>query len=339
MIPLADIAQHLEIARDGLPTLEVTGVNTLEDAGPSELSYLAEERYVAQAKSTKAGVLLVSASLADVEHSAGFAIVVDDAGHAADRVLDLFHTPPSAPAAGVHPSAVVDKSAELPDDVAIGAGCVVGARSRLGRGTVLHANVTVGSDVAIGEDCRLFPGVVLYDRVTLADRVVLHANVAIGCDGFGYRFDGQAHRKIAHVGTVVIEDDVEIGASTTVDRGKFAETRIGAGTKIDNLVQVAHNVRIGKACILCANVGVAGSTVLGNGVVLAGGAGVRDHVTLGDGVTVAAFSAVPNDVKAGETVVGAPAVPQRDFLREQGALRKLPDMMKQVRGVLKGFKK
>ena len=249
------------------------------------------------------------------------------------RLLEYLAPPVPRPAAGIHPGAVVADTASIGRDVAIGPHCMVGANVALGHGTVLHAGVTIGDDVTIGDECELFAGVVVRERCTIGHRVTIHANSVIGTDGFGYRWDGTKHAKQPHIGTVVIEDDVEIGSCTCIDRGKIDETRVGSGTKIDNLVQVGHNVRIGRHCILCAGVGVGGTAVLEDGVVLGGAAGVRDHVRLGAGVQVGALSGIPNDIPAGQAVVGAPALPHRDYLREQAAIRKLPEALRTIRAL------
>jgi UDP-3-O-[3-hydroxymyristoyl] glucosamine N-acyltransferase len=191
--------------------------------------------------------------------------------------------------------------------------------------------VAIGDDVSLGEQCVLHPHVVLRERVTLGNRVIIHAGSVIGSDGFGYRWDGARHRKIPQIGTVIIEDDVEIGACVCIDRAKFSATRIGHGTKIDNLVQVAHNVQVGPHCILVAQAGVAGSVRLGSGVVLGGQSAVRDHIQMGDGSMLAACSGVMQDVEPKQVVSGLPAIPHRQNLREQAALRRLPDLVTQVR--------
>jgi UDP-3-O-[3-hydroxymyristoyl] glucosamine N-acyltransferase len=189
----------------------------------------------------------------------------------------------------------------------------------------------VGSDVTIGDDCELFANVVVRERVTIGSRVVIHAGAVLGSDGFGYRWDGQRHAKVPQIGTVIVEDDVEIGSCACIDRAKFAATVIGRGSKIDNLVQIAHNVKIGPHCLIAGQAGLAGSVTLGAGVVLGGGVGLRDHIELGDGAMVAASSGVAADVPAGEVVAGTPALPRRQALREQAALRRLPDLVTQVR--------
>ncbi len=195
----------------------------------------------------------------------------------------------------------------------------------------MHAGAVIGDDCIVGDDCDIYPNVVIRERVIIGNRVAIHAGSVIGSDGFGYRWDGKKHAKVPQIGTVVIEDEVEIGSCVCIDRAKFGFTRIGRGTKIDNLVQIAHNVQIGAHSIIVGQTGIAGSVILGTGVVLGGQAAVRDHVSIGDGAMVAARSAIANDVPARTTVSGMPALPHRQSLREQAAIRRLPELIVQVR--------
>ncbi len=259
------------------------------------------------------------------------ALVVDDVELALAKVLPLFAAPIPRPLPGIHVTAHVANSAVVPADAAIGPHVIIGARTRLGSRCVLQANVVLSDDVVIGDDCQLFHGVVVRERVTIGNRVTIHAGSVIGMDGFGYRWDGKQHVKIPHIGAVIVEDDVEIGSCVCVDRAKFGATRIGRGSKIDNLVQVGHNVQIGPHCIIVGQVGLAGSCKLGAGVVLGGQAAVRDHIQMGDGSMAAACSAVAQDVEPKMIVSGTPAIPHRQSLREQAALRQLPDLRTQVR--------
>jgi UDP-3-O-[3-hydroxymyristoyl] glucosamine N-acyltransferase len=239
--------------------------------------------------------------------------------------------PLPAPPVGVHPSASVAESASLGAGVAIGPNVVIEAGARVGAHTILHAGVSIGQDSSIGDDGRLWNNVVVREGCHIGDRVVIQPNAVIGADGFGYYHHEGRHRHIPHTGRVIIGDDVEIGACSCVDRSKTGDTVIGSGTKIDNLVQVAHNVVIGENCLLCAQVGVAGSAVLGQYVVLGGHVGIRDNIVLHDGVMVGACSCVPQDVPAGTKVTGIPAVESRQFLREHATMRKLPALISQVR--------
>jgi UDP-3-O-[3-hydroxymyristoyl] glucosamine N-acyltransferase len=210
---------------------------------------------------------------------------------------------------------------------------VIGPGVTIGADTVLHANLSIMADSVIGADCRLYPGAVIRERCEIGDRVVIHCNAVIGSDGFGYTAssDGSGLMRIPHIGGVKIESDVEIGAGTCIDRGKFAQTVVGAGTKIDNLCQIAHNCRIGRCCLLAGRVALAGSVTLGDGVRLGGGVGVRDQVTIGAGASLAAYAAVMHDVPAGAVWGGYPAQDTKTALREIAAIRKLPDFIKHVR--------
>ena len=332
MPTLAELADRLGVApADGWAAIRVDGVDTLADAGPGDVSFLADARYRRQLAGTRAAAVIVSRDLVAEASAPCPVLIVDDAGAASDAVLDWLAVPHAHPPIGRHPSAVVADSATLAEGVAVGPHVVIGEGCRIGTGCVLHAGVVLGDGVALGDACELMPGVVVRDRCTLGRRVIVHANSTIGTDGFGYRFDGRQHRKIAHVGTVEVGDDVEIGSCTTIDRGKFAATRIGDGTKIDNLVQIAHNVQVGRLCIICADVGIAGSTTVGDGVILAGGSGLKDHIVVGDGARIGAFSGAAGDVPPGQTLSGVPAVPQREWLRAQLFLRKLPELARQVR--------
>jgi UDP-3-O-[3-hydroxymyristoyl] glucosamine N-acyltransferase len=308
-------------------------VAALLDADAGDLSFLSSEHYHKQFEVTRATAVLVGrkVKLRRPEASRAVVLTVDDAELAMSRVLELFAPPIPRPAVGVDSMARVDATAQLGEGTAVGPFTVIGARSRLGRGVVIHAGVYIGSDVVIGDNCELFPHVTVRERITIGNRVIINANSVLGTDGFGYRWDGRQHDKVPQIGTVVIEDDVEIGSSVCIDRAKFGVTRVGRGTKIDNLVQIAHNVTIGPHCLIVAQVGIAGSVRLGTGVALGGQTAVRPHVTLGDGVASAACSAIAKDFPANTTVSGLPALPHRQSLREQAALRRLPDLIVQVR--------
>jgi UDP-3-O-[3-hydroxymyristoyl] glucosamine N-acyltransferase len=235
------------------------------------------------------------------------------------------------PPAGVHPTAVVAPTAEVAAGAHLGPYVVVGAGARVGAGAVLHAHVVVGDECEIGEAAVLHPHVVLYRGTRIGARSVLHAGTVLGADGFGYAYDAGVHHKIPQLGHVEIGADVEIGALSAVDRALLGASRVGDGTKIDNLVQVGHNVEIGRAAVLCGQAGIAGSTRLGDGVVLAGQAGVGGHLTIGDGVQVASKSAVYDDVAAGEAVAGIPAQPIGVWRRQQALARRLTDFWRRLR--------
>lgn len=332
MIPtLADIAALLASPAPAEADRPVRGVATPSDAGPDELTFVGTEAYAKQLPATRAVGAIVHRKVRVPEGYRGVTFMVDDADLAVAKVLQLFAPPTPRPPVGVDPQARVAPSARLGENVAVGPFVFVGEHARLGRNTVLHAGVYVGDDVAIGDDCELFPQAVVRERITIGSRVVIHAGSVLGSDGFGYRWDGGRHAKVPQIGTVVIEDDVEIGSCVCVDRAKFSATRVGRGTKIDNLVQVGHNVTIGPHCIIVGQTGLAGSVTLGTGVVLGGQAAVRDHVTMGDGAMAAGCSGVVEDVAPKQVVSGLPAIPHRQTLREQAALRHLPELRNQVK--------
>ena len=331
MPTLSDIAALVGSAPPVDGNRPVTGIATLVDARPDELSFITSDAFAGQLATTRAAGVIMQKKLRLTPPPDQTMLVVDDADLAVAKVLELFAPSVPRPPDGIDPAARVAVTASLALDVAVGPNAFVGERTHVGARTVLHPGVYVGDDVVIGEDCVLYPNVVVRERITLGSRVIIHASSVLGTDGFGYRWDGSRHAKVSQIGTVVVEDDVEIGSCVCIDRAKFAATRIGRGTKIDNLVQIAHNVQVGPHCIIVAHVGIAGSATLGAGVVLGGQVAVRDHVTVGDGAMVAATSAIAEDVPPKSFMSGTPALPHRQSLREQAALRRLPDLVVQVR--------
>jgi UDP-3-O-[3-hydroxymyristoyl] glucosamine N-acyltransferase len=332
---LSDIAEMLNCPMPKTGSrVSITGLATLADAKPGELSFLGHDKYVKQFATTKASAVIVDKGVKlppiPTPDSGPVLLLVDNADLAMAQVLALFAPPIPRPQVGRNPTAFVAPSASVGDGARIGHHAFVGDNCRIGGNVVLHPGVYVGCDVDMGDDCELFPNVVVRERVTIGSRVTIHAGTVIGSDGFGYRWDGSAHAKVPQIGTVEIGDDVEIGSCVCIDRAKFAATVIGAGTKIDNLVQIAHNVRTGPHCVIVAQVGIAGSAELGTGVVLGGQVAVRDHAKIGDRAQAAATSGIAEDVPAGEIVMGTPALPRRQTLREQAALRKLPQIKDKV---------
>jgi UDP-3-O-[3-hydroxymyristoyl] glucosamine N-acyltransferase len=329
-VTLADIARVLDATAPTDGARVIAGVASLADAGSDDVTMVTSDAYVkAFAKTAARAVIVPRKMSAPAGNKTIFR--VDDVEAATAKVLELFAPPPQHPAVGIDPTARVADTATIGPDAAIAHYVVIGQRTTIGRNVALHAGVVIGDDVTIGDDCELYPNVVLRERVAIGHRVVIHAGSVIGTDGFGYRWDGQRHAKVPQIGTVLIEDDVELGSCVCVDRAKFGATRIGRGTKVDNLVQVAHNVQIGPHSIIVAQTGIAGSAKLGTGVVLGGQTAVRDHITVGDGATAAARSALANDVPAKQLVSGMPALPHRQSLREQAAIRRLPELLVQVR--------
>jgi UDP-3-O-[3-hydroxymyristoyl] glucosamine N-acyltransferase len=326
---LGELAEVLQARLDGDPGRVVTGVAPLESAGPDQISFLTDLRYRGAADTSRAGAFLVPRDVRDLPAPT---LGCDAPQQALIQLLGLFHPPVPTPA-GVDRTAVVAPEARIDPSASVGPLCVVESGAVIGPGARLHALVYVGPGVEIGDDTVVYPHVSLRDGVRVGRRVIIHCGAVLGADGFGFAFDGTAHRKIPQVGGVLIEDDVEIGANTTIDRATFGDTIVGRGTKIDNLVQIGHNVVVGEHSLLVAQVGISGSSRLGRGVVLAGQVGVADHVTIGDGVIAGARSGIGASLAAGEKVLGAPARPIGQAKRIMIAEGRLPEMLHRVRAL------
>ena len=332
MPTLNDIARALGVTLpENIVDREIRRVASLDDAGPDDLSYVTSDRWFDRLLKSKVGTVLAPAKLATLPATPATVIRVPDAELAMAKVLTLFAPPPARPAVGVHPSAVIAPDAKLGDNVAVGPNVSIASGATIGRNTVLHAGVVVGEFVQVGDDCEIYPNAVLRERIIIGSRVILHANAVIGTDGFGYRWDGTQQLKIPQIGIVVLEDDVEVGSGSCIDRAKFGETRIGRGTKIDNLVQIGHNVTIGMHCVICGQTGIAGSTKIGDRVIMGGNSAAADHAIIADGVMLAARGAVSGGTKPGQIMAGAPAIPHRDWLKQQAGISKLPKMIKELR--------
>ena len=302
----------------------------LGEAGPGDITFVEHERYAAQLPASRASAAVVSLSLQAngltlIRVSDPLTAFVTIACHLRDRVEPPRHG--IDPLASIHPTAVIGPDASVFPFAMVGEGTVIGARCRL------HSGVAIGRYCRLGDDVELYPHVVLYDDTILGHRVIVHANSVLGADGFGYRFQNGSHFKVPQLGRVEVGDDVEIGACTTIDRGTFQATRIGDGTKIDNLVQVAHNCHIGRHNLLISQVGIAGSSSTGDYVVIAGQVGIADHVQVGDRVVIGAKAGVTKDIAPGERMLGAPATPEREQKRILMSLEKLPEMRREIRRI------
>jgi UDP-3-O-[3-hydroxymyristoyl] glucosamine N-acyltransferase len=328
-----ELARLLRAELRGSGDVLIHGFNLIPEAGPTDLTFVGEAKYIKAWKNSRAAAAVVSAKLLPQFDPADSRplIAVEDADRGMIDLLRAVAPPEPQPDPGVHPSAVVHPDAVLGARVRIGPHVTLDRGVKLGDDVVLHAGVRIYADVEIGDGCVLHANTVVRHRCRLGRRVLLHQNVSIGADGFGYRppRGGEGWIKIPHIGNVVLEDDVEIGAGTCIDRAKFGTTWIGEGTKIDNLCQIGHNVRIGRHCSISGLTGVAGSTVIEEGVLIGGGCNIRDHITIGARARVGGASGVSADVPAGATVMGYPADDVQACLRQWASVRKLPEVLRQ----------
>lgn len=333
------VAQVAQITGSEAPTLQdqpITALCSLEDAHEGGLCYLTSLEKAEMLKDLKASALLVPESAKDKKLPFNGALLYAKNPEWAFILLMKYvdaqhqkHTP------GIHPTAVISQSAKLGNNVCVGAYTVVEDGAQIGDNTVIFPQCYIGKDVVIGKNCYIYPQVVIREECVLKDYVILQAGAKIGSDGFGFSFHDGRHQKIPQIGNVVLGNDVEIQSNTCIDRAKISSTVIGDNTKIDNLVQVGHNVHVGMSSIMCAQVGVAGTTEIGNGVILAGQVGLAGHMTIGDRAQVGAQSGVMSSIPAGQTYFGYPAMPQREAFKLQAILRKLPEMHKEFRSLKK----
>jgi UDP-3-O-[3-hydroxymyristoyl] glucosamine N-acyltransferase len=314
-----------ELRGDGATV--ISGVASLDRATDRDITFLGDRRYAPLFEKSLAGIALISPPLANHQGGPTCRIVVPKPHDSLLKLLPALYPEPE-PLSGIHPTVVIGTRTRLGTNVAIGPYTVIGNDARIGDNVRIDSHCRIHDGAVIGAESALFHNVTLYSGARVGRRVRIHAGARIASDGFGYVFQDGEHRKIPHVGHAIIEDDVEIGANTTIDRGSIDDTIIGAGTRIDNLVQIAHNVRIGRMCLIMAQVGVAGSSRVEDGVILAGQAGLSGHLTIGKGAIIAAQAGVFGDVPAGETWSGYPARPHKDALRAQAASFKLPAMMR-----------
>lgn len=331
-LTLQEVADLVGGRVSGDATVRVSGVAPLDQADDGRLTILTDRRYLGELAATRGAAVLVSAALAGEVRPGLPAVIVDDAHAALAAVLARFHPPPAGRPM-VHPTAVLGERLRMGREVSIGPYAVLEEDCRLGDRVRVAAHVVVGRGSTIGEDSVLHPHVVVYPGTVVGRRVVVHAGACLGADGFGYAFVEGAYRKIPQVGRCVVEDDVEIGANTCIDRGSIGDTVVGMGSKLDNLVQLGHNVRVGARTAMAAQAGVAGSTRIGTGVVLGGQAGVAGHVEVGDGARVSAQAGVTGDVAPGASVTGFPARNLREYLRASALMLRLPELVKRLRAL------
>ena len=328
---LGDLARLVGGTLTGDGSTLIRAVNGIKEAGAGEITFLSNPKYASLLGTTRASAVIVGPGVATPLP----AITVANPDLAFGRIAERLNGVIPKPAPGIHPTAVVAKDARIGRDVSIGACAVVEAGASIGDGTVLHAQTYVGRDAKVGPGCLVYPQVVIREQCEVGARVILHSGTVVGSDGFGYATEKGVHHKIPQVGIVVLEDDVELGANVTVDRARFGRTVIGRGTKIDNLVQIGHNVVTGEGCLLVSQSGVSGSTRLGKFVILAGQAGLIGHLEIGDGAIITAQSGVTKDVPPGSVMAGAPASERTAHLKELAALSKLPEALQEIRRLRK----
>jgi UDP-3-O-[3-hydroxymyristoyl] glucosamine N-acyltransferase len=331
-VRVGELAERLGGTLDGDPEVEITGVAGIREAAPGDLTFLANPRYAAHVRETRASALLLGNGPAGNHLGISIPrILVDDPYQAFIAAARLFRPPSPPPPPGVHPTAVVAPDVVLGEGVSVGPQAVIDAGARIGERTIVGALVHVGRETAVGRACHLHPGVVVRETCTLGDHVIVHAGTVIGADGFGFAWDGSSHRKIPQTGVVVIDDDVEIGAGCAIDRGTVGETRIGRGCRLDNLVHIGHNVQIGEHTLIIAQVGIGGSTRVGEHVTLAGQVGIVGHVEIGDGVQIGAQAGVTNSIPAGSRVWGYPAMPLAQSKRVYASIKRTPELLRTVK--------
>jgi len=335
----AEIAEIVKGELCGDCQIPLTGVSSLDEALAGDVSFYGNDKYRDLLLSTKASLVLVPQDFPEPPPAGRAWLRCASPSSSFTEVIRIFSPAPVAYPAGIHPTAVIDATANIASTAHIGPGAVISAGASVGEGSVIQANCFLGEHASIGENCLLYPNVVIRERCLLGNRVILHPGVVIGSDGFGYESSPAGHKKIPQVGIVVVEDDVEIGSNTTVDRARFGRTVIGAGTKIDNLVQIGHNVHIGHHCMIVSQVGVSGSSHLGNFVTLAGQAGLAGHLKIGDGAIVMGQAGVTKDLAPKSIVFGTPAIDRLQFARREALIKKIATLDAELKEIKKALNK
>ena len=334
-LKITEIAQLVAGELDGDETLLINNVAKIEEAVAGQLTFISNPRYAKYIDTTNASAVLVSRDFPRTDKTV---IRTENPYLAFLKVLKKFHPSIETLASGIHSTAVIDSSSQIGEKVSIGAHVVIGKHCRIGDNARIHPGVVISDDVTVGVSTVLYPNVTIRERVTIGNHVIIHNGTVIGSDGFGFAREGEHYHKIPQVGTVVIEDNVEIGANCTVDRATLGETRIKKGAKLDNLIQVAHNVVIGENTVIAAQTGISGSTKIGAGVIVGGQVGFVGHIEIGDNTSIGAQSGVSKSLPANAVYFGYPAKPIMQAKREEAALRKLPDLIKRISEMEKQLK-
>ena len=327
---LHEIAGFLGGKINGDPSVIIEQIREIDEAGPGDITFVTNEKYRKRLKTTQASAVIVGPGVICEGKNL---LIVDEPYSSLGKLLEWYYPEEDEPA-GIDTAARIEKGAVVSPEASVYPGVYIGSGARIGKRTVLYPRVFIGRNAVIGEDSILYPGVTVYRRCLIGKRVILHAGVVVGADGFGFALPGRKNQKIPQVGYVQIDDDVEIGANSTIDRGALGRTWIQRGVKIDNLVQVAHNVVIGEYSVIVAQVGISGSARLGKGVVIGGQAGIVGHIKIADGVMAAARTGITKDIPRGQIVAGTPHQPHREWLKKEAALRKLPELRKTVASLL-----
>lgn len=325
---LAEIASIVdgEIIGDG--AVVITGICGIKEAKPGDLTFVANPKYLSLMEQTQASAIITSK---EIKSAPKPIIRTENPSLSFTKMVSLIAPNEVPHFSGVHKTAIIGQNVKLGKDIAVGPYVIVEDNAVIGERTVIYAGCYIGHHAIIGKDCLIYPGVSIRERITIGGRVIIHSGTVIGSDGFGFATIKGLHHKIPQIGTVIIEDDVEVGANVTIDRARFDKTVIGKGTKIDNLVQIAHNVIVGENCIIVAQAGISGSTALGKNVLLAGQAGLVGHITIGDGVVVAAQAGVTKSVPANTKVSGYPAKPHDTAKKVNACLQRLPQLVDKVK--------
>lgn len=328
-VPLEKLARLVDGEISGDPTTMIEGVAGIREARRGDITFLANAKYARLMKNTRASAAVVSKSSDD---RFGLPLIrVDSPDQAFAKIVEVFSPPPIEVERGVHPLAFIGRGVSLGQNVSVQALAVVQDGARIGDGTTIYSGAYVGHEVSIGRNCVLYPNVVIRERTRIGNNCIIQGGAVVGSDGFGFSSINGVHYRIPQTGIVEIQDDVEIGANVTIDRARFGTTIVGRGTKIDNLVQIAHNVNVGEHCIIAGQAGIAGSAVIGNGVLIGGQAGIDGHLCIGDGVKIGGKSGVTKGLSAGTCVSGFPAQLKQVELKRQASLRRVPELIETIR--------
>jgi UDP-3-O-[3-hydroxymyristoyl] glucosamine N-acyltransferase len=327
-ITLKEIAEFVKGELIGDPNITITGISGIKEAKEGDITFLANPKYATLLNTTKASAIITSK---DISNSSKPLIRTDNPSLAFAKVVNLVVPMETRHPKGIHPTAIISSKAKLRKNVSVGAYTIIEEGVEIGEDTIIYGGCYIGYHTKVGKKCLIYPHVAIRERIEIGNRVIIHSGAVIGSDGFGFATVKGVQEKIPQIGTVVIEDDVEIGANVTIDRARFDKTVIGKGTKIDNLVQIAHNVIIGENCIIVAQAGISGSTTLGKGVILAGQAGLVGHIHIGDGAIVAAQAGVTKSIPPNTKVSGYPAKPHSEAKRVNACIQRLPQLYKRIK--------